>query len=299
MTSAADAQISNAVTYTVTAAGATSASGAIGVTVRKQTWSPACLGTSVTLWLDAADATTLFSDSACTTATTSGGVVGCWKDKSSSARDAIQATASLKPLFGLTGFNGKPGVISDGVDDMLDQVGTSSVLPNVNNFTHTFAFRFLNGSGAFIEWNTPGDYNGIMPDHLAFGTLLGGGSAPWIGQGGPVVKTFGARGGANVAAVGTAQRTVGGVTALFIDGSATASRSAATPAGMANGRYRLFGRTNVTQFAQTETGEYVAVDYGAAALSSAHRDRLEGYLAHKWGTNGLLPAGHTYKASPP
>ena len=31
----------------------------------------------------------------------------------------------------------------------------------------------------------------------------------------------------------------------------------------------------------------------------SERQKIEGYLAHKWGLQGLLPAGHPYKAAPP
>jgi hypothetical protein len=34
-------------------------------------------------------------------------------------------------------------------------------------------------------------------------------------------------------------------------------------------------------------------------VSDANRDRFEGYLAHKWGTAGLLPADHPYKSAAP
>jgi hypothetical protein len=37
----------------------------------------------------------------------------------------------------------------------------------------------------------------------------------------------------------------------------------------------------------------------AAPLSNANRERLEGYMAHKWGASGNLPGGHTYELHPP
>ena len=35
------------------------------------------------------------------------------------------------------------------------------------------------------------------------------------------------------------------------------------------------------------------------ALSADNQDKIEGYLAWKWGIQGNLPAGHTYKSAPP
>jgi hypothetical protein len=37
----------------------------------------------------------------------------------------------------------------------------------------------------------------------------------------------------------------------------------------------------------------------ASLLSTSNRNKLEGYLAHKWGLTGNLPADHPYKLNPP
>jgi hypothetical protein len=45
-----------------------------------------------------------------------------------------------------------------------------------------------------------------------------------------------------------------------------------------------------------EIAEIVIYD---SALSTADAERLEGYLAHKWGLTGNLPGGHPHKTTPP
>ena len=52
------------------------------------------------LWLDAADRSTIFADPSCTGALATG-VVGCWKDKSTQANNATQATLSEQPSMQL------------------------------------------------------------------------------------------------------------------------------------------------------------------------------------------------------
>jgi hypothetical protein len=37
----------------------------------------------------------------------------------------------------------------------------------------------------------------------------------------------------------------------------------------------------------------------SALLSTADRQRLEGYLAWKWGLHANLPAGHPFRNNPP
>ena len=43
-------------------------------------------------------------------------------------------------------------------------------------------------------------------------------------------------------------------------------------------------------------GEIIVID---KVLTDAERQQLEGYMAHRWGTQGALPVGHPYKSSPP
>jgi hypothetical protein len=49
-------------------------------------------------------------------------------------------------------------------------------------------------------------------------------------------------------------------------------------------------------FGNVDIAEFVFTD---ASLSSADIERIEGYLAHKWGLEGSLPADHPYKTFAP
>ena len=67
--------------------------------VQAADWTPASLGSSLAIWLDASDATTL---------TSSGGLVSEWRDKSGNARHAVQTSPSSQPTL-----NGSAISISD------------------------------------------------------------------------------------------------------------------------------------------------------------------------------------------
>lgn len=72
------------------------------------------------LWLDASDASTLFTDSAGTTlATADGDPVGCWKDKSGNNYHAKQTDGSFKPLIRKAIYNSRDIVRYDGANDRL------------------------------------------------------------------------------------------------------------------------------------------------------------------------------------
>jgi len=71
------------------------------------------------LWLDSADASTLFQNSDGTTpATATGDPIGYWRDKSGSGSHVTQATAANRPARAVGPF-GKPTIDFDGVNDCL------------------------------------------------------------------------------------------------------------------------------------------------------------------------------------
>jgi hypothetical protein len=60
--------------------------------------------------------------------------------------------------------------------------------------------------------------------------------------------------------------------------------------------WALGGITNNSADAQLDLWELICID---AAPDNAERQRIEGYLAHKWGESGSLPSDHPYKSAPP
>lgn len=87
---------------------------------------------------------------------------------------------------------------------------------------------------------------------------------------------------------------------VWVDGSAAGSTTSFQTAGntsATNSQAFNIGATgaNLTPF----TGRTAEVVLVSTALGTSDRQKLEGYLAHKWGLAGSLPGGHPYKASPP
>jgi len=58
----------------------------------------------------------------------------------------------------------------------------------------------------------------------------------------------------------------------------------------------LIGKDQYNSYFDGNIGEILVFD---SALSDANRQKVEGYLAWKWGMEGDLPTGHPYKSSPP
>lgn len=100
------------------------------------------------LWLDAQDATTLFQDSAKTTAVvTNDDPVGGWADKSATGITAGQATADKKPLYKASGINGLPSLLYDGSDDELNFASNAAM----NFGTGSFCFCFVTKLSSQVE----------------------------------------------------------------------------------------------------------------------------------------------------
>ncbi len=89
---------------------------------------------------------------------------------------------------------------------------------------------------------------------------------------------------------------------ILVDGTSVATESSYHSGGNTSNTdantIAIGTNTNaVSTFAlQGQVGEVVIVD---AALSQTDREKLEGYLAHKWGLEASLPGGHPYASAPP
>ena len=68
------------------------------VVLGRKLWTPAALGSSLALWLDADDFLTI---------TLNGSTVSQWRDKSGNARHASQASAANQPTYTLNGLNSR------------------------------------------------------------------------------------------------------------------------------------------------------------------------------------------------
>lgn len=83
--------------------------------------------------------------------------------------------------------------------------------------------------------------------------------------------------------------------ALYFDGTAFAtssSNTAMTPAAFSIGA----GDAATTYVWTGHMAEILCI---GVVLSQSNREKVEGYLAHKWGLTGNLGSGHPYKTNPP
>jgi len=240
-------------------------------------WTPAALGAALALWLDADDAGTI---------TLNGSTVSQWDDKSGNGFHLTQATAASQPVYTLNGLNGLPSLSFDGTNDFLSL--PSGFLHNAPAFSlamvmqgpaqsndAVFGPNNTNSLGlelvyvSVVNWPTLLRINGVNRVTSGF----------WSTNNLPSLSTLTSEASA---------------TAGWMNGSTVFSTDGNAPLNF-NGTYSL-GLYSSAGFANMLMSEFVIT---SAAFSTADRQKLEGYLAWKWGLEANLPGDHPYKTTPP
>ncbi|MDD9946172.1 MAG: hypothetical protein OXU20_34320, partial [Myxococcales bacterium] len=235
-----------------------------------RSWSPADL-TNKSLWIDAADFTTI---------TTTGALVDQLADKSGQGRH-LTATGSDRPSYVGGAY---PAVGFDGVDDVLASAGFAAESGDYSVFMvweptgvpgvdGSAIVRAGNGPGGWLvrqDYSDPGRVS-LLRDADASGAIV-------------YDATVGDRD-----IIGGLHRSTGDVE-TYLNGSAAGTDSKAQ---VSWDQYFVGGRESAGYGVPMKLHELIVV---SGVLSAAERESLEGYLAHKWGVSSDLPAVHPEKS---
>jgi hypothetical protein len=137
---------------------------------------------ALTLWLDAADSSTLFDATVGgSNVTTQDAPVTRWKDKSGNNFDMIQSVENSKPILKTAFINGKNCIRTDGVNDFMSSGANFNGYPSFTCFmvgksTTTGAAISIgcninNGKGAFLNVNASQSFIGSSYG-TSFGTVV-------------------------------------------------------------------------------------------------------------------------------
>lgn len=257
-------------------------------------WTPKQLPNLIT-WLDADDDAQR---------TLSGSNVTDWNDKSGSGNHVTQGTAARQPVLvtnsqnnrdafnfnwttsGATNrkFMQRNGTYTNVTGSQLSVFVTAKPETTWDNFARLVGFSVGSGN----DFNTTQAISALLRQSTN-----------------SIMYSF-----YNAAATNTVAVTAGswytfgmivnGTSHTFrLDGTSTTSTLASTP---------NFGITTITIGHNAGEAGTAAVAWNSligeiivcnTALSTANRDKVEGYLAWKWGLQGSLAAGHAYKNFPP
>lgn len=261
-------------------------------------WRPSELGAPLALWLDAEDVATI---------TLNGSTVSQWSDKSGTNNHVSQATATLQPVYQSSGFNGKPCLDFDNIDDFLGNASVTN-LSNTGDLFFAAVFQMRAGAGAYRP--VVGHSNVTLT------------TAP---SGSPVLQRMGTTDAIGVHNTGVAAIFLKvDVTAIDAPRIATYGRSGGTLGNggavtvTATGPSQPTYLTEAAQTWNTAPGESIKIGGKQqptatnpldgviceviacnAKPDDATRQKVEGYLAWKWGLQTSLPIDHLYYSLPP
>lgn len=265
-------------------------------------WTPAQITTQI--WLDADDASTI---------TLTGGFISQWNDKSGNNRHATQSTAASRPTLTSGDLNGRNVVTFDGVDDWL----TAGTAAN---------WSFLNASNATAEvvavWK-PGVVSNPNAIYCLYntnnGTVFNIGTYIAFDDRASVPRNdaavFVCRAGATHVVSAVSNILLPNTTSI-LDGRINLGSSPASNrfSQYINGAFFAGNNTeagaiatgtpanalHIGRFTSTLgylNGHIAELIITSSLFDTSTRQKVEGYLAYKWGI--ALPAGHPYTSKPP
>lgn len=259
--------------------------GAVGASIH-QPWTPKDLGSTLKIWLDASDSTTI---------TESSNAVSNWADKSGNGNDLAQATGADQPTYTTNSLNGlavvkfqldrmtRSDIFGGSTSDMHclfiartnsnPTQDTGEISFNGTDYTNSNRFTFSIPSRSIGDWYI--DLGGVTTNRVGSTTTA------------DRVTTL-----STLIVHGYKDSTSGKCGAWFNGG--TTKLSSGNTSATTSGGIVLGGVGN--RAVNWDLAEFVLCN---AKLADADKDRVEGYFAWKWGVTSNLPSGHAYKNSAP
>jgi hypothetical protein len=241
-------------------------------------WTPSNLVSGVALWLDASDTNTVQLN---------GSSVTNWLDKSGNGRNFSQGNATYQPAYS------NPNISLDGSND--------GVMRTAGNF------GYGTGDFAILAVVKPTARNGTYGSEIvgqhAYGSgadfifhIAPGGQLRYKRGGGTDVVTSGGTVALNTNSVVSVSRTSNNH-ALHING--TQDGTAVDANSIGNTLTTGIGVANNYNAGSAFSGQINEILIVSSTLTTSDRQKVEGYLAWKWGMQTNLPSDHPYKLGPP
>ena len=236
-------------------------------------WTPAAITTR--LWLDASDASTI---------TESGGAVSQWADKSGNSNNATQGTGTNQPNYGTN------VVEFDGVDNFMNVA--HGVMPDSNEASMVFVVGLANGATESFVSN--GRFS-VVRQSYSFRTDTTTSILTWFSWADDINVTM-STAMSNLSLIGIDLSLSASTVEVYQDGTLEDTLSSFTGIANAGSELGIIGNAYASSYLDGDIREIVIV---MGEPVTATRQKIEGYLAHRWSLEGSLPAGHPYKAAAP
>jgi hypothetical protein len=210
------------------------------------------------------------------------GPISQWADKSSNDRHLVQATTTKQPVFVAAGLNNRGVIRFDGAVSYLDGTG----LGTLTDLSIAWVIKFNVVATLDAILNTDAWSSGVALHHsISHPTTVINTGWPAGSQGSDTTM------GTSAAAL-LVVTSSGSTISYWLDGTADGSGTASTTS-KAIGAFNV-GSWNTSRYLDADIAELMVLP---AALSTEDRQKVEGYLAHRW--NITLPSGHPYQNEAP
>lgn len=257
-------------------------------------WTPSYLS-SVTGWWDASDSSTIIE---------SGGQVSQWNDKSANAVNVLSPFEVNQPETGVRTINGKNALFFDSAYDSFGlggPYGGTSPQDRLWNGSNSLMMYFVgvadpgsNKGCIFSSFNVRIRWEALGDTFFSTSLLVDNGVGGF---------TNSSLGPTNAVAAGTPH--MRGVIASFagkaalsesINGTVTGYTPAFAATPLPTASYSQFRINDGAAYFTGAIGEMLIVENDNSLDT---QQKIEGYLAWKWGLESNLPVSHPYKTAPP
>jgi len=225
------------------------------------------------LWLDAADASTLYNNTAGGSLVAQDGLVARWEDKSGNARHATQSDSDNRPQRKTNQQNGLDALLFDGTNDRFAL--PSITIPNSPSVFQVYR-RASSGIQSFGIASTDDRPVPPFPSVWAVDNIL-----YQISN-----ADFTTHGTANTSTGYFVVSTIrNGTTSINLRRNAANVATVTTGAGVTNAASGSWNAIAVRDpgFSNLHTGNLCEIVVYNSALSTTNRDSVESYLMTKWG----------------
>ena len=261
----------------------------VALSIIRVNWEPSDITTA--LWLDAADGSTLFEDSGTDLAEDADGIAQ-WNDKSSNARNVGQTRTDRRPSYEAAGWsNGNGQLRLDSYGAQKDSLGRDVSSDGISAAAATLFVAVDAESEDNEEWihtssTTDSKENRaqINNNEVKFRSdASNGGSASGVYVSGEQILQF------TLASTSSEVRR---------NGTQIAGNNGTYAASTLTGNFTVNGRSSSQGHAGMKgaIGEFI---YLSSNPSADTRQKMEGYLSHKWGLETSLPSDHPYLLNAP
>ena len=238
-------------------------------------WVPT--NSSLELWLDAADSSTISKDGS--------NLVAEWQDKSGNDNHVSQNSESVKPAYTASGMSGKPAI-----DFSSDRVATLNDIDMEDKMLLVViqldAAGFNRNQQLFANISDNVQLRITLDNNIGYAS-----SNP--------LYTNNTNSTENVASdtIEVISYTLGSTLRFSINGTYEDSGVSKLTGSNLLSTYNQIGSlgTNANTSLDGKIGEFIVIN----STSTTDRQKAEGYLAHKWGVASKLPADHPWKSYPP